>query len=148
MLRKKSALYLLIICVLLCCVQKKLWQGKYTTVSYTSIMPKEDFKVRTYVVVAYDIREVDKYSAVIYRFDVMERNKKIGVLELCDRSSEDARFSMVLPDPEYKYLLLAGEIESAFTSRLGVAVRGVYRKYKDMPDYDVVKIDVTDVLSQ
>lgn len=148
MLRKKSALCLLTICVVLCCMQKKLWQGKYTTVSYTSIMPKEDFRVRTYVVVAYDVREVDKYSGVVYRFDVMERNEKIGVLEVCDRSSEDARFSMMLPDPEYKYLLLTGEIESASTLRWGVAVRGVHRKYKDIPDYDVVKIDVMDVLSE
>jgi hypothetical protein len=51
MFRKKLTLYLLIILVLLCCVQKRTWQGEYTAVSYTSLMPKEDFKVGGYVVV-------------------------------------------------------------------------------------------------
>lgn len=141
------AIKILIICVLLCCVQMKLWQGKYVTVSYTSIAPKEDFRVKNYIVVAYNIREVDRYSNVIHRFDVMARNEKIGSLELCDRSSEDARFSMLQPDPEYKYVLASGA-ESTHALGWGITTRLIHRVYKDIPNYEEVKSDVIDVLSE
>jgi len=148
MFKKIIALYLLIICVLLCCVQKRQWQGKYITVAYTSIMPKEDFRVGGYVVVAYNLIEVDRYSHVLYRFDVMQMGDKVGALEVCDRSSEDARFSALQASSEYKYFLLAGETESAHALGLGIATRQIHRMYKDIPNYDEVKSDVIDVLSE
>lgn len=148
MSRKKLTLYLLIVLVLLCCVQTRVWQGKYTTVSYTTTIPKEDFKAHGYVVVAYNISEVDKYSAVVYRFDVIERGEKIGALEVCDRSSEDPRFSMFQASAEYNYFLLAGETESFHALGKGIATRQIHRKYKDMPDYEIVKSDVIAVLSE
>ena len=42
------------------CVAKKQWQGKYTTVSYTKIEPKEDFKVSApdYEIVKNDVINV------------------------------------------------------------------------------------------
>lgn len=93
------------------------------------------------------LREVNKYSGVIYRFDVMARNEKIGALEFCDRSSEDARFSMLQPEPEYSYVL-ASEAESTHALGLGITTRQIHRMYKEIPNYEEVKSDVIDVLSR
>jgi hypothetical protein len=148
MFKKIIALYILIVCVLVCCAQRKVWQGQYGTVAYTTTMPKEDFKVKNYIVVAYNIRETDKYSAVAYRFDVMERGEKIGALEVCDRSSEAAGLSMSQVDSEYKYFLMAGETADAHALGLGIATRQIHRMYKEIPDYEKVKTDVINVLSE
>jgi hypothetical protein len=132
-------------------MQKKLWQGKYASVSYTSIMPKEDFRAGGYVVVAYDLIERDRHSPVLCRFAVMQRGEKVGALEVCDRSSEATSFSEFQAGPEYKYFLLAGDTESSstYSSRLPpLLMRKIHRMYKDIPDYDIVKVDVMDVLSE
>ena len=128
------------------CMTKKQWQGKYVTLSYTSIEPREDFAVAGYTVVAYDVKKQAKHSHVIYRFDIMRNNEKIGALEVTDFSGE---MSVGMSAEGYEYCLVAGDVESVhdvghnqpFVSRL------IHRMYRDMPSYEDVKNDVVDVLS-
>jgi|GEM_PF-5788411 len=128
------------------CVAKKQWQGEYTTVSYTKIEPKEDFKVSSYVVVAYDVRAVDKHSGVIYRFAIMLNDEKFGALEVCDTSQDMIGY---IGAEGYEYVLLAGDVESARDYGHGqpFVARQIHRKYKTVPDYEIVKNDVINVLS-
>lgn len=133
-------------CLFVSCVSKKQWQGKYTTVSYTKIEPKEDFKVWEYVVIAYDVGAVDKHSGVIYRFAIMLNDEKFGALEVCDTSQDMFGY---LGAEGYEYVLLAGDVESAHDYGHGqpFVVRQMHRKYKTIPTYENVKNDVIDVLS-
>ena len=128
------------------CVAKKQWQGKYTTVSYTKIEPKEDFKVSSYVVIAYDVGTVDKHSGVIYRFAIMLNDEKFGALEVCDTSQDMIGY---MGAEGYEYVLLAGDVESAHDYAHGqpFVARQIHRKYKTAPDYEIVKNDVINVLS-
>lgn len=129
------------------CMTKKQWQGKYITVSYTSIEPKEDFIVAGRTVVAYDVRIQDKHSHVVYRFELMLNGEKVGALEVTDFSRA---MSASMSTEGYEYCLVAGDIESVhdvgydqpFVSRM------IHRMYKKMPTYENVKNDVIDVLSR
>jgi len=147
---KNFSTYMLLISVSIClsmnCVAKKQWQGKYTTVSYTKIEPKEDFKVWEYVVIAYDVGTVDKHSGVIYRFAIMLNDEKFGALEVCDTAQDMIGY---MGAEGYEYVLLAGDVESAFDYGHGqpFVVRQIHRKYKTIPSYEIVKNDVIDVLS-
>ena len=122
----------MIVCLIAGCAAKKQWQGKYTTVSYTRIEPKEDFKVWEYIVIAYDVAAVDKYSGVLYRFEIMYNNDKLGALEVCDASQDI--FGYIAADG-YKYVLVAGDAESerAYAHSLHYTGRLVHRKYKMLP---------------
>jgi hypothetical protein len=127
-------------------VPKKQWQGKYTTVSYISIEPKEDFVVSSYTVVAYDVRNQDEHSHVLYRFDIMLNDEKVGALEVIDFSQE---MVASVSTEGYEYCLVAGDVESVhdvghnqpFVTRL------IHRLYKSMPSYEGLKNDVIDVIS-
>ena len=133
--------------VTLNCMSKKQWQGNYVTIAYTSIVPKEDFKTSGYVVVAYDIVSQDKHSRVLYRFDIMLNNEKMGTLELCDSSIDTYGYTTA---EGYGYYLIAGDIESSEgnPSSLSLAwvTHKVHQMYKEQPAYDMVKNDVINVL--
>ncbi|MGB3477853.1 MAG: hypothetical protein WBB67_01690 [bacterium] len=85
---KNFSTYMLLISVSIClsmnCVAKKQWQGKYTTVSYTKIEPKEDFKCANYIVVSYTPQRYNKKSDVIYRFDIMQDGKTVRRIDFVD----------------------------------------------------------------
>ena len=144
---KSVIMPLIIMCITLSCVSKKQWQGRYITVSYTSIAPKEDFKASGYIVVAYDIVSQDKHSHVLYRFDIMLDNEKMGTLEICDSSIDMYGFATA---EGYEYYLIAGDIESSEgrPSSLSISwvTHKVHQMYKSKPDYDIAKNDVINVL--
>lgn len=144
-----TSVSLILACILVFagCAAKKQWQGQYVTISYTSLEPTEDFLASGYTVVAYEVRKQDKNSHVLYRFDIMKKNEKVGALEVTDFSQE---MSAGLSAEGYEYGLMAGDDQSVremgydrpFVTRL------VHQVYEDMPSYEEVKHDVIEVLSE
>lgn len=148
---RKLAGFILLVCTILFlvkgCTVKKQWQGKYTTVSYSKIEPKEDFKVWEYIVIAYEVGAVDKHSSVLYRFEIMLNDDKFGALEVCHTSQDMDGY---LGAEGYEYVLLAGDVESVrdYIHGQPFITRQIHRKYKSVPDYEIVKNDVISVLSE
>jgi hypothetical protein len=133
----------------LSCVPKRTWQGKYITLTTTE-HPKEDFKVRDYVVVSYTPKEYDKKSSTIYRFDIMENGKRKRVIEF----SECFFLMTKRPAPnkydkgkDYDYALT--EIEPKYLEgwRSVPVQRGTtYKLYEKLHTYGEIKNEVIDVL--
>lgn len=126
------------------CAQKTLWHGQYIDIKYTGYPPKEDFKVSNYIVVAYNILSVDKNSHVVYRFEIMINGKKEGAVELCDRSVAEGLF---VPDEKFKYFLIAGDSRDIERSTQSFLLRKVHKMYETIPDYEILKQDVVEILS-
>ncbi len=127
------------------CIAKKQWQGKYISVSYTKEAPKEDFKVSSYTVVAYDIRSQNKHSAIVYRFVIMIDKDKVGALELCDMSMDMEGYSTARGKG---YCIIAGDFESMKESlhEHSICWRDVHKIYPELPDYETVKSNIKDIL--
>jgi len=144
-------LALLSTCLFVNCVVKKQWQGKYTTVSYTKIEPKEDFKVGSHIVVSYTPQIYDKKSDVIYRFDIMKDGKTVRRIDFVD-----VVFLLTVgkPDPNIvesgrsdDYALMEANAEDL--EKIGVFTfsKGeTYKLYENLHDYEEIKGEVIDVL--
>jgi hypothetical protein len=126
--------------MLVLCAPRKIWQGENISVTYTKFPPKEDFEAGGYMVVAYDILSVDKYSKIVYRFEMYMSNKQMGALELCDRNVVRA---FIESQHECEYFLLAGDSRN---EPKGFYSRQVHKMYEEIPGYLELKNDVIDVL--
>lgn len=145
-------LWLLISITAFNCAPPKLWKGQHMTISYRTLVPKEDFKVGDYVIVAYDIGAKEKRSGIIFRFDLMRYGQKVGVLEIKDRSHKnDFEGYLPLPSQEYKYYLLAGETKEPEKFNYDMSIklirRKIHRMYRNVPSYEKAKIDVIKLLT-
>jgi hypothetical protein len=142
-MRKLSYCSVILSLMLLVCAQcamKTAWAGQHIMLTYTKYPPKEDFKAASYVVVAYDVRSIDKFSDVVYRFEMYINEKKMGALELCDRN---VVIGFLEPGFEYEYFLLAGDSR---TPSKDFYLRQLHKKYEGIPEYSILKNDVIEVL--
>lgn len=137
-------------CLFVNCVAKKQWQGKYTTVSYTKIEPKEDFKVGSHIVVSYTPQRYDKKSDVIYRFDIMKDGKTVRRIDFVD-----IVFLITLekPDPnigesgrDYDYALMETNTEDLDKSVFILSKGETHKLYENLHDYEKIKGEVIDIL--
>ncbi len=131
------------------CVVKKQWQGKYTTVSYTKIEPKEDFKIGSHIVVSYTPQIYDKKSDLIYSFDIMKDGKTVRRIDFVDIVF---LITFKKPDPnigeskrDYDYALMEANAEDL--DKKSVFIKGeTYKLYENLHDYEEIKGEVIDIL--
>jgi hypothetical protein len=152
---KKFPSYVLMI--LLCgflftgCMSKKQWQGQYTTVSYTKIEPKEDFKCTNYIVVSYTPKKYNEKSDVIYRFDIMQDDKIVRRFDFIDIIF---LITLETPDPnkgetgkDYDYALMEANAEDLEQVGVFTLSKGeTYKLYENLHDYEEIKGEVIDIL--
>lgn len=133
------------------CVSKKQWQGKYATVSYTKIEPKEDFEVGSHIVVLYTPQIYDKKSDVIYRFDIMKDGKTVRRIDFVDIVF---LITFKKPDPnigergrDYDYALMGTNAEDLDKKGVFIFSEGeTYKLYENLHDYEEIKGEVIDIL--
>jgi len=133
------------------CVAKKQWQGKYTTVSYTKIEPKEDFKVGSHIVVSYPPQIYDRKSDVIYRFDIMKDGKTVRRIDFVDIvfliTLEKPAPNMGESGRDYDYALMGTNAENLDKKGVFIFSKGeTYKLYENLHDYEKIKGEVIDIL--
>ncbi|MGB3340757.1 MAG: hypothetical protein WBB37_04670 [bacterium] len=145
------------ILVLLCsflftgCMSKKQWQGNYTTVSYTKIEPKEDFKCADYIIVSYTPQKYNQKSDVIYRFDIMKNDEIVRRIDFVEIIF---LITFRKPDPnvgesglDYDYALMETMVKDLDKQDLFILSEGeTYKLYENIHDYEEIKGEVIDVL--
>lgn len=147
--QKKKFVDMFITFLLASCVHKTIWQGQYITLETVEI-PKEDFKVSHYIVVAYTPQEHDKNSKVIYQFDIMENNKRVRVIQftecvfLITEKPAPNRFDK---GKDYDYALTEVNSEDFGKLKHLSVIRGTtYKLYEKLHTYEEIKQEVIDVL--
>lgn len=153
-MKKFSAFVLLVLMstyLFVSCVSKKQWQGKYTTVSYTKIEPREDFKVGSHIVVLYTPKIHDKKSDVIYRFDIMKDGKIVRRINFVDIvffiTSKRPEPNIGESERDYNYALVDANAEDL--EKLGAFIfsKGeTYKLYENLHDHEEIKGEVIDIL--
>lgn len=132
------------------CVSKKQWQGDYTTVSYTKIEPKEDFKCANYIIVSYTPQDYNKKSKTIYRFDIMRDDKivrRIDFTEIYILISHTPPPNAGESGRDYDYALIEANAEDIEKHGAFIFSTGeTYKLYENMHDYDEIKGEIIDIL--
>lgn len=131
------------------CVKTTTWQGKYVTLETTKL-PKEDYKIGDYIVVAYDVQANNKKSEVIYRFDIMQADTIVRAFEFGKFKYYLAFFDPLFlgggmwigseKKPDYCLTELAKSCINKPKS--DITYYSHCRSYKTLPTYDKVKADM------
>lgn len=150
MLKSKKCFTLVAILLSVVCVHKTYWQGKYITLETLEI-PKEDFKVHSYIVVAYTPRERDKNSRVVYQFEIFENDKRTRIIQFAEcmllitEKPPPNRFDK---EKDYDYALTEINPEDFGKLKHLSVIRGTtYKLYEKMHSYEEIKQEVIDVLT-
>ncbi len=148
-MNNNRVMYILTILMSVMCVHKTLWQGQYITLETVEI-PKEDFKVGSYIVVAYTPQEYNKDSKVIYQFDIFENNKRVRVIQFAEcvlLITEKPAPNRFDKKKDYDYALTEVSPKDFGKLKHLSVIRGTtYKLYEKMHSYEEIKQEVIEVL--
>ncbi|MCK4526793.1 hypothetical protein KAW18_05430 [candidate division WOR-3 bacterium] len=144
-------LFLSILFIKGCGPKAKLWKGKYVNLKTTEL-PKEDFKVGSYIVVSYAPIEQDENSSEMYKFAVIKEGAQSNLLVLVYDMEKAKRFGL-----RRNYLLMEEgdiSIKDTFDIRTNERItrayqeRNVYIAFDKLPSYEELKKHVIELLRE